>query len=187
MKSDFTNSTDQEVVSFALEGEDEAFRELVGRHKNFLFRLIRNHVNDPDEALDLLQESFVAAFAAIHRYDLSRSFRIWIARIALNKCRDWARRRSVRSFFSRALSIGDDDFESDAPSPMREVEGRADLLRVEAAIALLPHTLREVLILRAVEEFSQAETAAILGISPKAVEVKLYRARQRLKNLLAGT
>src|SRR3546814_7990247 len=71
-----------------------------------LFRsLIGKQVGDVDEAMDLTQEAFVAAFAAIDRYDSERPFRIWISRIAINKCRDWARRRKVRAFFARALPI----------------------------------------------------------------------------------
>lgn len=158
------------------------------RHKDPVYRMIRSNVGDPDEALDLLQESFVSAFEAIRRYDADRPFRHWIARIALNKCRDWARRRAVRSFFSLARPIeADEDFESDNPGPDREAEARSELKTVELAIASLPQTLREVIILRAVEELSQAETASILEISEKAVETRLYRARAQLRTKLDGT
>jgi RNA polymerase sigma factor CnrH len=173
---------DQELAGLAVVGQGQAFRELMQRHKGPVFRLIKSNVGDADEALDILQESFVAAFASIHRYDPTRPFRVWIARIALNKCRDWARRRAVRSFFSLARPIeSDEEFESDAPSPERETQGRAELARVEQAIATLPVALRDVLTLRTIEELSQAETAAILGISEKAVETRLYRARAQLK------
>jgi RNA polymerase sigma factor (sigma-70 family) len=180
---DLSRCDDQELASLAVAGQGHAFRELLRRHKDTLFRLIRNNVGDPEEAADLLQESFVSAFAAIHRYDSSRPFRYWLSRIALNKCRDWARRRAVRSFFSFARPIeADEDFESDFPGPGRDAESRAELARVEMAIALLPHTLREVLTLRTIEELSQTETAAILGVSEKAVETRLYRARAQLKS-----
>lgn len=188
MTLDLSQCDDQELVSLAVAGQGQAFRELMRRHKDPLFRLIRNNVGDPEEATDLLQESFVSAFAAIHRYDAARPFRFWLSRIALNKCRDWARRRAVRAFFSFARPIeADEDFESEAPGPGREAESRAELARVEKAIAGLPHPLREVLTLRTIEELSQAETAAILGVSEKSVETRLYRARTQLKALLAGT
>jgi RNA polymerase sigma-70 factor (ECF subfamily) len=106
----------------------------------------------------------------------------------LNKCRDWARRRAVRSFFWSAKPIeADDNLESDAPSPAREAAGRAELAEVERAIADLPSALREVLILRTIEELNQAETAVVLGISEKAVETRLYRARARLRASLKET
>lgn len=186
MTLDLSLCDDQELASLAVAGQGQAFRELMRRHRDPVFRLIRNNVGDPEAAVDLLQESFVSAFAAIHRYDRSRPFRFWLSRIAVNKCRDWARRRAVRSFFSFARPIdADEDFKSDAPGPEREAESRADLARVEKAIASLPQALREVLTLRTIEELSQTETAAILGISEKSVETRLYRARLRLKAHMA--
>lgn len=188
MTLDLSQCDDNELASLAVVGQSQAFRELMRRHQGPVFRLIKNNVRDADEALDLVQESFVSAFASIDRYDTSRPFRIWIARIALNKCRDWARRRAVRSFFWSAKPIeADDKFESDAPSPEQEAAGRAELAEVERAIADLPSALREVLILRTIEELSQADTATILGISEKAVETRLYRARARLRVSLKET
>lgn len=188
MRPGLSHCSDGELANLARAGHEPAYRELVRRHQDALFRLIRYNIGDPDEALDLLQESFVSAFAAIHRYDGDRPFRSWIARIALNKCRDWARRRKVRAFFSRARPIEPlEDFASDTPDAARMLEGRTELLRAQAAIADLPGSLREVLILRTIEEFSQADAANALGISEKAVETRLYRARLRLKEALGGT
>ena len=96
MTLDLSQCDDQELASLAVAGQGQAFRELMRRYRDPLYRLIRNNVGDPEEATDLLQESFVSAFAAIHRYDAERPFRFWLSRIALNKCRDWARRRAVR-------------------------------------------------------------------------------------------
>ena len=166
-------------------GRDDAVRELLGRYKASVYRLIARQFGDPDEALDLTQESFVAAFAAIDRYDGERPFRVWIARIAVNKCRDWARRRKVRAFFSWALPLDDaHHVASDMPAPDLEADARLKLDRVRGAIALLPQKLREVLILRGLEEATQAEAAAILQVSEKTVETRLYRARATLRRLL---
>lgn len=182
MTLDLSQCDDAELASLAVAGHSQAFRQLMEGHKNAVFRLVRNNVGDPHEALDVVQETFVSAFAAISRYNSTRPFRHWISRIALNKCRDWARRRAVRSFFRLARPIEDgEDFESHSPGPVQEAEDRSELDRVERAIAELPQNLREVLILRAVEEISQAETAIILDISEKAVETRLYRARAQLK------
>ncbi len=138
--------------------------------------------------MDLTQETFVAGFAALSRYDTDRPFRIWIARIALNKCRDWGRRRTVRSFFARALPLESaHDVASDGPAPDAEAADRAELARVRAAMSRLPPNLREILILRGVEELSQAETAELLRISEKTVETRLYRARAKLRALLGET
>src|SRR3546814_18300648 len=78
-------------------------------------------IGDADEAMDLTQETFVSGFSALDRYDGDRPFRTWIARIAPNKCRDWARRRTVRAFFSRALQLANAHHVASARSEWRLV------------------------------------------------------------------
>lgn len=176
-----TGCTDGELAALALTGRQAAFGELMRRYREPVFRLVRSHVGDADEALDVVQETFVAAFASIGRYHGNRPFRHWINRIALNKCRDWGRRRAVRRMFRFALPL-------DAASELVDtaVAGEAAfddaraLARVARAIAALPATLKEPLILTAVDGLSQAEAATVLGISEKAVEVRIYRARKAL-------
>lgn len=188
MTLDLSACDDGELVAFAVAGRQQAYRELMRRHKDPMFRVISKTIGDADLAVDLVQETFVSAFGAIHRYDRSRPFKVWLARIALNKCRDWARRRAVRSFFSFARPLdAAEDHESDAPDAHKAAEGKAELARVQAAMAKLPHNLREVLVLRGIEELSQNETANALGISEKAVETRLYRARAQLKEMMGGT
>lgn len=188
MTLDLSACDDGELVAFAVAGQQQAHRELLRRYKDPIFRVISKTIGDADSAIDLVQETFVSAFGAIHRYDRSRPFKVWLASIALNKCRDWARRRAVRSFFSFARPLeAAQDHESDAPDAHTEAEGKAELARVEAAIAQLPQKLREVLVLRGIEELSQNETAVALGISEKAVETRLYRARAQLKAMMTGT
>ncbi len=187
MSLDLSHCSDRELAALARGGQHGAYREFLARYKAPVFRLIRGNIGDPDEAMDLTQEAFVAGFAALDRYDGDRPFRVWIARIALNKCRDWARRRAVRSFFARALPLDSaHDVASDVPAPDAEAADRAELARVRGAMAQLPHHLREILVLRGVEELSQAETADLLQVSEKTVETRLYRARAKLKALLDG-
>jgi RNA polymerase sigma factor (sigma-70 family) len=185
---DLAQCSDRELAALASAGQQQVYRELLRRYKAPVFRLIRANIGDPDEAMDLTQETFVAGFAALGRYDADRPFRIWIARIALNKCRDWARRRAVRSFFARALPLESaHDVASDGPAPDAEAADRAELDRVRAAMSRLAPNLREVLVLRGVEELSQAETAELLQTSEKTIEMRLYRARAKLKALLGET
>lgn len=157
------------------------------RYREPVFRLVRSHVGDPDESLDVVQETFVAAFASIGRYDGNRPFRHWINRIALNKCRDWGRRRAVRRFFSFALPVEAAEAVADnAVFGEAAIDDARALMSVEAALARLPAGLKEPLILTAIEGLSQAEAAGILGLSEKAVEVRVYRARKALEALLAA-
>lgn len=95
-----TEQDDAALVEEALAGEERSFSALMRRHKEDLYRFIRLYVGDRGEAYDLLQEAFVAAWRNLKRYDSGRPFRAWLRGIAMNKCRDWARRRKVRQFFT---------------------------------------------------------------------------------------
>lgn len=177
---------DAALVKAALGGDDVAFSGLMSRHKDGLYRFIRRYVGDADEALDLMQDTFVASWLALDRFDTARPFPAWLRRIALNKCRDWSRRRQVRRFFFGAVSL---DRVQPIPADTEEVpqEPRLDerLTALEAAIAGLPIALKEPLLLTVFENFSHQEAAALLGISAKAVETRVYRAKQRLRDALA--
>lgn len=178
---------DAALVGRAIGGAQDACRMLMARHRDAVYRLVRAQVEDADAALDLVQESFIAAFAHLPRYDPARPFRFWIVRIALNKCRDWRRRRAVRSFFTRAKPIEEGVQVADsAPGPDAEAAARQELARARRAIDALPDNLRTVLLLRTVEGMSQAEVAALLGLSEKAVETRLYRARMKLTEAMRG-
>jgi len=131
------------------------------------------------------QQSFVAAFSALARYDGARPFRVWVVRIAINKCRDWARRRAVRRLFALALPIeAARDIADEAATPEALLADRQQLGRTMAAIAALPAALKEALVLRTIEGLSQADTALMLGISEKAIETRVYRARTKLVEAL---
>lgn len=185
MNASLTERSDPELAALALAGQQSAYGELMRRHRDAVFRLARGHAGDAAEALDITQESFISAFASLARYDGGRPFRVWIARIAINKCHDWARRRAVRRFFTFARPIEEAGAVADfAPTPEEAAHSQAELKRINAAIAALPANLRDVLMLRAIEGMSQAEAAQILGISEKAVETRLYRARNKLAEQL---
>ncbi|NYT40971.1 sigma-70 family RNA polymerase sigma factor [Sphingomonas sp. R-74633] len=185
MTLDLADCSDGELAALAQAGRQTAYRELMNRHREAVYRVARSHTGDAEAALDITQQSFVAAFAALARYDGARPFKFWISRIAINKCRDWARRRAVRRLLSFSLPIDEaHDLADEAPSPETILSDREELRRTMAAIAALPASLKDTLILRTVEGMSQAETAGVLGISEKAVETRLYRARSKLEEKL---
>ena len=185
MSLPLTDGSDAELAALALAGRQDAYRALLARHREGVFRLIRATTGDPHEALDITQETFIAAFAALARYDGERPFSVWVKQIALNKCRDWARRRRVRSFFTRAvpLEVAFDLADDAVPADVQAAD-RAELARVAAAMAQLPARLREALVLRTVDGLSQAEAAEVLAVSEKTIETRLFRARAKLKALL---
>jgi RNA polymerase sigma-70 factor (ECF subfamily) len=156
------------------------------RYETRIYRLIRSHIGRDDEALDLVQESFVAAWLALKSYDPARPFGTWLARIAINKSRDWGRRRAVRKFFTFAVPLDGDVLEipDDAIGADVAVDDRRRLVAVARAIPQLPNQLKEPLILCAVDGLSQAAAATVLGISEKAVETRIRRARARLLEIV---
>ena len=184
MTLDWTTLTDGELVVLSVAGRDGAFAELMARHRQAVFRLIRASVRDPEEALDLTQETFISAHLALARFDPERSMRAWLFAIAMNKCRDWGRKRAVRRFLRLGGDLGAEaeQVADDVASIDDMASDRQELERVSRDIAALPTKLRETLILRTIEGLSQTETAAILGISEKAVETRLSRARSKLSS-----
>lgn len=179
------NTSDSDLVALARGGRQQAYRALIERHRDSVYRLVRGAIGDADEALDVTQETFISAFAALDRYDPDRPFRAWIARIAFNKARDWSRRRAVRRFFSFAVPETAGDLLIDPAAPPDQLaEDRQALARAGSAIAALPAALKETLILRTIDGMGQAEAAAALGVSEKTIETRLYRARQRLREAL---
>jgi len=178
--------SDGDLAAFALAGRQAAYSELMRRYREPVFRLVRSHVGDADEALDVVQEAFVAAFASIGRYDGNRPFRHWINRIALNKCRDWGRRRAVRRLFRFALPLeAASEIADTAITGEAAIDDVRDLATVTKAIAALPANLKEPFILTVIEGLSQADAASVLNLSEKAVEVRVYRARKALETMLA--
>ncbi len=178
--------TDADLVRRARAGEQRAFALLMTRHKHWLYRFVRRYVGDADEAYDVLQDAFVAALSNLGRYDPARPFEAWLRRIALNKCRDRARRETVRRAFGLSRR-GPEDTEAVAdPAAGAEdvLQASHALKALERAIAALPPGLKEPLVLSVLEGLPQKAVGDLLGLSAKAVEVRVYRAKQKLAAML---
>ena len=170
----------------ARDGDHAAYAVIMRRHKLWLYRFVRRYVGDRDDAYDVVQESFVSAWSALSRYDPERSFEAWLRRIALNKCRDRARRNAVRRV---ALSIlgwtqAGNANENVSPPPDSGVASDQALKRLECAVAALPRPLKEPLVLTMLEGLSHKEAGELLGINAKAVETRVYRAKRQLAGML---
>ena len=181
MKCEPAECTDGELAALTLAGRQSAFAEIMRRHREPIYRTIRGYVGSSEDALDLVQECFVAAYKRLDSYDQARPLRAWLARIAINKCRDWSRRRVVRRLLFSSATGQDEALLADPAPPLDEAAAdREELDRLWRAIAELPRNLKEPLVLRVIDELSQAEVAAVLKISEQAVETRVYRARKRL-------
>lgn len=173
--------TDYELAVLSRAGDSSAFAEIVRRHKQPLHRTVSRITGDEDESIDIVQDAFVAAHAAIARFDPQRPMRTWLTRIAINKARDWRRRRLVRRLISAVMPPDVVEIANNDPAVDVAAADRAELARVEAAIRRLPENLREVIVLRTIDGLSQSETGEVLGVSEKTVETRLYRARSKLR------
>lgn len=174
---------DAALVAAVLVGDQRAFTQIMRRHKDNLYRFVRGYVGDASEAYDLVQEAFLAAWHALAHYDRRRPFAIWLKRIAINKCRDWRRRRAVRQFFYKAEEIGRPGLDVAEPI-VTENEREDELARLDIAISALPANLKEPLLLSLTENMPYRDIAEALGITAKAVEVRIYRAKRALADAL---
>lgn len=146
------SAADEELAARARSGDRRAFDALVGHYKAPLYGFIRRYVGDADDAYDVLQDTLVASWNALGRYDSERSFSPWIRTIALNECRDFGRRRTARRLLEALFSREpreDADYEADA-------EHRAEkrLGELDRAIAGLPAKYKEPLLLATLEGLS---------------------------------
>lgn len=174
----------------ARSGDRRAFEALVALHKASLYRIARRYVGQSDDAYDLVQETFVAAWLSLSRFDGRQSFGPWVRTILLNKCRDLSRRHAVRRRFMQWFGLEEsdspvDDF-STADSATADTSD-ARLVALDRAVAMLPARLKEPLVLTALQGLSHREAAAQLGLTPKAVELRVHRARRKLQELLQQT
>jgi RNA polymerase sigma-70 factor (ECF subfamily) len=168
-------------------GEDLALNDLISRWRDRLAAFLLRMVGDHATAMDLTQETFVRLYTSRKTYKPTAAFSTYLFHIATNLARTQARWRKRHP----TVPIDDENREirheavDSLPSPdeSADLHERADL--VNRAIAALPEDQREALLLFTVEGMSQAEVAAALGCSPKAVEVRVYRARQLLREAFA--
>jgi RNA polymerase sigma-70 factor, ECF subfamily len=173
-------------------GHDAALNELMERHGTKLFHYLVRSLQSEAEAADLAQETFVKVYQNRSRFDPRQKFSTWLYAIGSNLVRDRYRWRSRHPQVSLEAENGQnetsfkDKLRAPESAPDQTLETRERAAAVSRAVAALPEELRQPLILAVYQELSQAEIAAVLDCSVKAVETRIYRARQRLRETLAG-
>ena len=191
--SHLTGASDQQVVAWARDGHEAAFRELVRRYERPVFSLIYRIVRDRALAEDLAQETFVKVLNGIKSYRPEFKFSSWIFKIANNAAIDHLRRRSLDTLSldgapsaatpeemdATALQIG-----APGESPLDEVAARELGTHIERAIARLRPEYRACIMLRHVEGFSYEEIAAALELPLGTVKTYIHRARNELREYL---
>jgi RNA polymerase sigma-70 factor (ECF subfamily) len=181
---------DAEIMLRLKAGEDLALNELMNRWQTPLVGFILRYTGNEEDALDLAQETFVHLYESRHRYQPSAKFSTWLFTIATNLSRNLARWRARHPSIPLDAAEGDDKpglgsripAPGDSPSDSAE---RTDLARaVREHVQNLPHELKTAVLLFEFQDFSYEEIAATLHCTTKAVETRLYRARQLLRESL---
>jgi RNA polymerase sigma-70 factor (ECF subfamily) len=192
MTPDSTEIKDAADMAKLVEGHDAALNSLMERHGEKVFHYLIRQVQNEAEAADLAQETFVRVYQNRVRFKLSARFTTWLYTIATNLARDrfrWRARHPQVSLEAENPSTEGtltDVLADEKPGPSEEMQRTERAAAVRHAIARLPEDLRTALILFEYDGQSHAEIAVIAGCSVKAVESRLFRARQLLRSHLAG-
>jgi RNA polymerase sigma-70 factor (ECF subfamily) len=179
---------DRRLVADAAAGDRDAFDALVRRHQARTYNFVRAMVHDESVAEDLTQDVFVRVWKSIGRFRGDSAFSTWLFRIAVNVARTHLSRRSRWRLFSRPSSDASPDAPvevEDPPSPERLEDDVVRRDAIDRALATLSPDLREAVTLRDVEGLDYREIARVLDIPLGTVESRIFRARQRLRPLLA--
>ena len=187
------NDKDQTTYSIeALRDGDRAeFAHIVEQYSPMIYRLGLKMLNNPQDAEDILQETFIKAYKHIHNFDGRSSISTWLYRIATNEALMSLRKKHLDTVSFDMPT----NYETEPQEPLQIVdwgclpedeyltaEGR---LRLDEAAGRLPESLRIVFVLRDIEGLTTRETAEVLEISEMAVKTRLSRARLRLREDLS--
>jgi RNA polymerase sigma-70 factor (ECF subfamily) len=171
-------------------GHDTALNDLMQRHSQKLFHYLRRHLPNDSDAEDCAQEAFVRVYVNRGKFRPASKFTTWLYAIATNLARDCHRRHTRHPEVALALNEdgtgGMGAIPDKTPLAGEQMENRERAEQVRAAVQALPEDLRTPLLLFEYENLGQAEIGEILDCTPKAVELRIYRARKILRESLAG-
>ena len=173
---------DGDLVARFQAGDSAAFDQIVEAHQQRIARLVFRLLGKPDEVQDVVQEVFLAVFENLERFRGESKLSTWLTTIALNKCRSHRRRSFLRprSLF-RIAKTPTVPSEQDRPAESAEIHEE-----LRRAVRRLSARYREPVVLRYFEELPVPEIGKVLGISVNSVEVRLTRARQKLREMLSA-
>ncbi len=182
-------SKDHVYIVKCLEGDREAFRELVVRYQRLVFYTIYKMIHDDELARDLTQDVFIKAYTKLYSYDSRYSFKVWITRIATYHSIDYLRKRKPE--YPMSASSSDSVYQSvldTAPSkeplPDEMISRKEEAGFITKVLQNLDPKLRIVIVLRHYEDMNYSEIADILNIPVGTVKNRLFRAREKLQQLI---
>ena len=180
---------DAELARMVAGGNTAAFEVVMRRHNRTLFRTARAILRDDAEAEDALQEAYMQAYKAIGGFRAEAKLSTWLARIVANQALMRLRKRVRRGEVLPLNPMADaENLAIDMQKTPEQETNRSELRKLlEAQIDSLPDAYRAVFMLRAVEELSVEESAAVLQIPEATVRTRLFRARSLLREKLAAS
>jgi RNA polymerase sigma-70 factor (ECF subfamily) len=192
LRAGYRDAPDDQLVQGTVNGDPAAFEAIMRRYNRPLFRTARAILRDDAEAEDALQEAYLQVYRTLGSYRGEARLSTWLARVvaneALMRLRKHARRAAIVPLdASAAVEELREEAEASRDKEPEASAGRAELRKLlEARIDALPAAFRTAFMLRAVEEYSVEETAAILGIPEATVRSRFFRARSLLREGLAS-
>ncbi len=180
---------DEELVRRVQRGDKTAFDSLVRKYQHKITQLINRYVKDPDEALDVAQESFIKAYRALASFRGESAFYTWLYRIAINTAKNHLAMRSRRP------TDDDIDFEQaeqfDSGTRLRQLETPEGLVLtdelaavIQSALNDLPEELRAAITLREFDGLSYEQIASVMDCPVGTVRSRIFRAREAIDNRL---
>ncbi len=172
---------DRILLKKAQNGDIEAVEKLLRRYERYVFNTALGFFKNAYDASDAAQEAMIKIYRKIGAFRGDASFRSWIFRITINVCKDMLRKTK------EVLPIDDEDFanlQSDSMTPEQALDNKLERARVIDAIQQLDEDFRNVIILRELNDESYEDIARQLDISEGTVKSRIFRARNKLKELL---
>ncbi len=175
---------DELLVKQFNNGDGSAFDKIVEKYSADIAALANRLLGWPGDVEDVVQDIFLAAFLGLKKFRCECSLKTWLFTITINQCRNYRYKQMLRlKIFSRAA---DKISSSPAHSADKQPMDNETFDRIRRAITVLPAKYREPLVLKYLQELSANEIVRILGISQNTLQVRLSRARKRLRKDLAG-
>lgn len=188
MDKEETKSSDATLVERAINGNKEAFDRLMQKHVPICYQLARRFGLSAEDASDLVQDAFFAAYRSLHRFNFSYSFSTWITRILVNRISNFRRgvRRAQKIFWRPAdANATETVFEKvSQDDPHTSTEHSEFHTTLEKALNKLPKNQRMVFILFEIEGLKTREIASIMDIPEGTVTSRLHHARLSLRKRL---
>ena len=177
------------IVQRVLEGDTNAFEELVLEYEKKVYNVSLRMLNNSEDASDMTQEAFIKAYNSLSGFRGDSKFSVWLTRIVSNLCLDFLRSRNRRPTVS--LSMEDEDGEDvqldiadTSQSPEQLLERSLTRESVRRGLQSLPEDYREILLLREIQGLSYDEIAAALDIEVGTVKSRIFRGRKKLCDYL---